>query len=359
MKVYTKEILHSKILPYFSVEETTGDDWDGCFIGGQVPMGLDIVRDEVANRCGVDFICHRDGEILGYNTYYMALFTAIYRAGIYLNDKKVLILGDGHRARAAEALAKDMGAGEVVILSCGENGIWDLNAHHDTQVIFQCEIRGAGAPMPCEELYHFPYLVGVVECDSLPLRSRLLEEAEREDKLTVQGLYIQVAQVAIAASLMKNDNPSPTEIGNVNKDLQEQLANIVLVGMDGCGAEAVAELLSKRLSRPLVRVPNLSEAVSRAGYMTGAVLLVSEGVAAHKEYAYTLASNGRVYFFVRPLPQLEGNPLSGDALDARYRELLPGFRAFADQTHSYFGDPMVPLKEILADFSALPYKKRE
>lgn len=359
MKVYTSENqLNSIIFPYFSLEATEGCDWDGYFVKEQVPVGLDVQSDEIAGKCGVDFVARRDGELLGYNTYYMALFTALYRAGIYLGDKKVLVLGGGNRANAAATLANDMGAGEVLVLPY-EGKAWDLSRHHDAQVIIHTTSRGADAEMPCEELFHFPYLVGVVECEPLPLRSRLLEAAEREDKLTVQGLYIEVARAAIAHSLLKGENASPSEIGKVNKSLQEKLANIVLIGMDGCGAEAVAKLLSAQMERELVRVPNLGESVKRAGFLNGKILLISEGAAAHKEYAYYLSANGRVYFFVRPLGQLEGNSLSGDALDARYRELLPGFRAFADQTHSYYGDPEVPLKEILSDFSALPYKKSE
>ena len=359
MKVYTSENqLNSLIFPCFSLEATSDEGWDGYFVEEQVPKGLEVVPDEIAARCGVDFIARREGKLLGYNTYYMALFTALYRAGIYLGDKKVLVLGDGNPASAAATLAKDMGAGEVLVLPY-EGKMWDLSRHHDAQVIIHAAHRGIDAEMPCEELYHFPYLVGVVECEALPLRSRLLEAAEREDKLTVQGLYIEVARAAIAHSLLLGENPSPSEIGNVNKSLQEKLANIVLVGMDGCGSEAVAKLLSAQMGRELVRVPNLGESVKRAGFLNGKILLVSEGAAAHKEYAYYLSANGRVYFFVRPLGQLEGKSLSGDALDARYREVLPGFRAFADQTHSYYGDPEVPLKEILSDFSALPYKKSE
>ncbi len=344
-----------------TLTDDPGALWDGYVLGNKDPTPHFVTGwDETAQKTGTaDFLVRRGGEVIAYNTGYFALFTAAYRTNIHFGDKKAVVLGEGKMASSALYMAKELGAKEALLLPTPAGEVWDLKDHHDTQIIIRCGTGSPDAPLPLETLEVFPYLEGIMDCNPLPLGTRLLREGEKADKHTIGGLYMEVAKVAIAVGRMRDADPSPSEIGRVTKEWQTALSNVVLTGMTGSGCEEVAALLGEAMHREVIRVPALQEAVVRAGALTGKILLLDEGVAKHKEYRYRLSQNGRIYFFVRPLAQLEGNPLSGEDLDKRYRELLPGFRAFSDQTHTYSGDPRVPKAEILEDFYALPYKKEE
>lgn len=364
MKVYTQNNQYpmDRIRELAGYPAVTSDahGCDACEFDGTLPADFRIdLYDPSASRTGeVDFALLTDGGVRAYDTAYLALFTACYRVGLRMENRKVVILGEGKRANAAACLAKELGAKEVVTVPCGDSRP-DLARHHDLQVLIHTAQNPNPDRSPVETLDVFPYLEGVVEWNPLPLRSRLLEQAEEADKVTVGGLYIAVAQTFIRLGFLRGEPASPSDIGRVHKRLQEEIANIVLVGMEGCGAAEVAEVLAKQTGREVVRVAGIRESILRAGAMTGKILLVSEAVAEDRAWSYSLAQNGRVYFFVRPLELLEGNPLAGEALDNRYRALLPAFRAFADETLSYASDPQVPAGELWRDFLSLPYKKKD
>ncbi len=58
------------------------------------------------------------------------------RAGVFFGGKKVVILGSGGTSLTAQAVAKDAGAREVVVVSrAGENNYENLGAHAGCEVL--------------------------------------------------------------------------------------------------------------------------------------------------------------------------------------------------------------------------------
>ena len=56
-----------------------------------------------------------DGSLYGYNTDYYGFSRMIRSAGIRMDGRKVLILGSGGTSRTATAVAKDLGARQIMV----------------------------------------------------------------------------------------------------------------------------------------------------------------------------------------------------------------------------------------------------
>ena len=65
----------------------------------------------------VNTVVNRKGELWGYNTDFYGLSALILHAGITLKDKKVAILGTGGTAKTAVAVAKALGACQILTVS--------------------------------------------------------------------------------------------------------------------------------------------------------------------------------------------------------------------------------------------------
>ncbi len=344
----------------YQFTDNSASDWDGYVIpDGTFQGNVNISLHETAQKTGVvDFLVKKDGVLTGYDTGYYAIFTAMYRVGMSLKDKKVLVLGEDTLAISGAILAKELGAKEVVKLAPDAKGIFDTQAHHDTQIILRTAPVSDDI-LPVEDFAVFPYLEGIVDCNPLPLGTRLIREGEAWDKITMGGLYVHVAMHLIRLGYLLGESVSPTRIGEVFRKLSYDLSNLVLVGLEGSGHRQVAKVLGEMTGREVVSVSPLRESVMRACELTGKILVLHESVCEEVTYSHLFSRGGRVYFFIRPLETIEENPLHGEALAARYKTLLPGFRAFSEETVTFAKDPVVPAKEILANFTSLPYKKHE
>ena len=78
---------------------------------------LDSISDTAQRIGAVNTIVNKDGKLYGYNTDYYGMKALIKKAGIVLNNKKVLILGTGGTSKTAQILTKDMGASDIFVVS--------------------------------------------------------------------------------------------------------------------------------------------------------------------------------------------------------------------------------------------------
>ena len=88
---------------------------------------------------------------------------------------------------------------------------------------------------------------------------------------------------------------------------------------------------------------------------TGCVISTGGGVILREENMKRLRANGRIYFINRPLRYIlpsDDRPLSSDreALDQRFRERYPIYKATADVIVPVKGTPKVVAEEIRKDF---------
>lgn len=292
----------------------------------------------------------------------LGVFAGLYREGFRLAGKQVRILGAGSFADALAACLKNGGAAGVTV-GDNDDGIVAEGATGETSGNTASEttpggaayyIRLAGAEEPA--LARLTGAEGVCDLTVLPLRSRLLLDAEEADLLTSGGVYPLAAAVGIARGRMLGTTPAPREIEEVVRRYLRGASDIAVTGLRGDGAEAVAEALSRLMRRPLVRVGRGDVAAKFTG-AAGRLFLLEEGIAADADARATVVGNGRCVLVAPPLDTMKEG--TGDpARAARYRGVLGTYTAFCDRTYEHTGDPAGTARRILDDFLRSPYLKR-
>jgi shikimate dehydrogenase len=383
-----------KALPPEALGEfLSGGDFDGMNV--TIPYKSDVIPyldeiDDAARKIGsVNTVIRRDGRLVGHNTDYAGFLSMAERAGISFAGKKVLILGTGGTSLTAQAVVRDAGASEVVVLSRrGESSYATLPRHLDSQIIINSTPVGM-YPQNGEELIElrrFSRVEGVLDVIYNPLRTRLIDTAERLGIPSSGGLWMLVAQAALAAGYFAGERPTESEVEAVYRSILTEKENIVLVGMPGCGKTTVAGLLAERSGREVIDTDRLvteatgmpipeifarygeaefrrleSEAAEAAGKRSGVIIATGGGIVLDPRNRYHLVQNGKVYFLRRETEQLDrsGRPLSGGAdLAEMYRRRLPLYLAISDRAVDNNRTPDMAADEIWEDFHEHPDCKR-
>ena len=212
--------------------------------------------DESAKRCGaVNTIVVRDGKKIGYNTDIFGMDYALRAAKIELEGKNVLILGTGGTSKMAQALCDMRGAGSVTVVSrSGEVDYDNVYQQRDAEVILNCTPVGMypnnGARLL--DVSRFPKLAGVFDAVYNPLKTALVLDAEERGIPACNGLKMLVAQAKRAAELFTGKEYPDETIEKITKRLFHKVANVVLVGMPGCGKTTVGKKIAELTGRDFI-----------------------------------------------------------------------------------------------------------
>ncbi len=396
---FSKEI-HNRLADYpYELVELRPDEVDGfmrkkdfCAINVTIPYKqtvlpyLDFISPQAEKIGAVNTVVNSNGKLYGYNTDFLGMRALIKRAGIEIASKKVLILGSGGTSKTAQAVAADLNAREVLVVSrSGKGGISYEAAyadHADAEIIINTTPCGMyphihAAPI---DLNRFPRVEGVVDAIYNPLRTDLILQAQEKGITAVGGLYMLVAQAAFAVEYFLETQISAETVEAVFQSLYRFKENIVLIGMPGCGKTTVGTVLSKRLGRAFADIDQLlteragktpAEIITadgepafralesrviaeQAAPMTGSVIATGGGAILRDENVRNLKKNGRVIFLDRPLNELAmtaDRPLSGNRtlLEQRYRERYRRYCDIADQIVSPASDLEAVCKEIVEE----------
>ncbi|MBQ7725838.1 MAG: AAA family ATPase, partial [Clostridia bacterium] len=341
--------------------------------------------DEAARAIGaVNTIVNRGGRLIGFNTDFSGLRELLLKNGMDLQGKKVLILGSGGTSKTALAVAKSMGAAEVLRLSRRE-GTADctyeqaLRDHTDAQFLINttpCGMFPKIGEMPVDPLA-FPALCGVADAVYNPLSSALVVRAREGGVPAIGGLYMLVAQAVFAAEKFTGRTFPKSEIDRVYAELLREKQNLVLIGMPGCGKTTIGRSVAEKTGRRFfdtdeeivketgVPIPVLFERYGEPGFRKieqqvirrvaaeqSAVVATGGGAVLQHENMALLKENGKVLFLDRPLDQLavtSDRPLSSnrEALAQRFREREHLYRAEADLVADASHDLQTNLQEVL------------
>lgn len=317
--------------------------------------------DETARRLGsVNTIVRRGEKLFGYNTDYYGFRSLVQRSGIVVENRKVLVLGTGGTSVTAQAVLTDLGAQVVVISRSGENNYQNLDRHSDAQVVVNTTPVGmyphtGVAPL---DLKQFPLLEGVLDVIYNPCRTQLLLDAEALGLPCADGLWMLIAQAKQSSEYFTGQSLPDELIARVHHALHQQMQNLILIGMPGCGKTTLGRLLAAQTGKQFVDsdgvianlagkpVPQIlledgeavfrdweTQALTQLGMQSGLVIATGGGCVTRPENLPLLHQNGTIIWIQRELRQLptDGRPLSqATTPQALYARREPLYRSFAD-----------------------------
>lgn len=366
--------IHSQLAEYSYVlfekepEELAAFLKTGDFTGINVtiPYKKDVIPylDElspVAEKMGaVNTIVRRDGKLIGHNTDYFGFKSMVQVSGLAVSGKKVLVLGSGGASNTAVAVLKELDAQVVTISRSGENNYGNLHLHGDAAVIVNCTPVGMYPNVGTSpiDLARFPVLEGVLDVIYNPARTQLLLDAEAKGLVTMNGLWMLVAQAKESAEWFAGHPISDDRIAPIHSALRQQMENILLVGMPGCGKSTVGRALAKQLGKRFVDaddvivekagmpIPEIfardgepgfraveTAVLAELGKQSGQVLATGGGCVTQTRNYPLLHQNGTIFWLQRDIAKLptDGRPLSqSNKLADMYAVRKPMYESFAD-----------------------------
>lgn len=319
-----------------------------------------------------------DGSLLGHNTDYFGFCSMVKRSGLNPAGKKCLVLGSGGASATAVTALKEMGAQVVVISRSGEDNYTNLHRHADASIICNCTPVGMypNTGISPVELDSFPALEGVLDVVYNPAKTKLLLDAEARGLVTMNGLWMLVAQAKEASEWFTGKRIPDTSIEAVYQKLRLEMENIILIGMPGCGKSTIGKALADRLGkefvdadtelekregRPIARIiPDDGEArfreleteiLAHLGKQSGLVIATGGGCVTRAENWSLLQQNGRIIWLQRELSLLptDGRPLSQvNRLEDMYAKREPLYRQLADYVIDNNGPECQTIDRILS-----------
>ena len=331
-----------------------------------VPYKKDVIPylDELSPRAkrlgAVNTIVRRDGRLIGHNTDYFGFLTMVKTSGLDVSGKEALVLGSGGASNTAAAVLEELGAQVYVISRSGEHNYGNLHLHANAALIVNATPVGmfpnvGKSPV---DLSLFPKLEGVLDVVYNPARTQILLDAEKRGIVAMNGLLMLVAQAKESAEWFAGKPIDDCLIPEIHASLRQQMENIVLIGMPGCGKTTVGIALAEKLGKKFVDadaaleertgrkitdiIPREGEASFRTletetlaelGKQSGLVIATGGGCVTQERNYPLLHQNGTIFWLTRDLDKLptDGRPLSqANKLADMYRIRKPMYEAFSD-----------------------------
>ncbi|MBR6502136.1 MAG: shikimate dehydrogenase [Clostridia bacterium] len=329
---------------------------------------LDFISDIAKQIGAVNTIVNKDGKLYGYNTDFSGMTMLIQKNNIEIADKCVLVLGSGGTSKTAVAVVKAMGAANVIRVSrtAKEDCITyeaAIKDYANAEVIINTTPCGMypniiGEPI---DIDLFAKLEAVVDAIYNPLCSNLVIKAKNKGLKATGGLYMLVAQAAIAAEKFVDQKIEIEKVDFVYREIVKSKQNIVLVGMPSSGKTTIGQKLASKLDMQFIdadkvieevegkTIPQIFEEVGESGFRDiesrviadisskqNAVISTGGGAILREQNVTLLKGNGKIYFIDRPLELLittDDRPLSSnrDDLIKRYNERYDIYCRVADK----------------------------
>lgn len=197
---------------------------------------LDFISDEAKRIGAVNSVVLRDNKLYGYNTDYFGFGATFERDSITFINKVAVILGTGGACKAAFTYILDNGIKELYLVSRNPEDI-DLNIKDDRLKVINYdklkEIKGDiiinstpvgmypnndKCPIDKDIIDNYDIVMDLIYN---PLETELLKYAREKEKVTLDGLYMLVAQAVKAQEIFQEIDIDNEIIDNIYKSLQD------------------------------------------------------------------------------------------------------------------------------------------
>jgi len=319
---------------------------------------------ESAGKIGsVNTLINKNGRLHGDNTDYFGFLYMANKAGISFKGKKVAIFGSGGTSLTARTVVADEGAAVVTVVSrSGKINYKNLEKLSDYEIIINTTPVGMypNNGRRSIDLNRFPKCEGVIDAIYNPLYTEILFQAKEKGILHTNGLSMLVAQAVKSHELFFETKLDEKVIDAVTAEIENDVTNIVLIGMPGSGKTTLAKGASQLTGRKFIdtdrmtelmagmRIPQIfaeqgeaafreleAAVIREAGKGRGAVIATGGGCMKSYENYKALKQNGRIFYLERDIVKLEqcGRPLSKDinALEKLYNERKSLYETYCDE----------------------------
>lgn len=358
---------------------------------------LDFIDENAKNINAVNTIVNDNGKLKGYNTDILGVLDTFSHFGIDVKNKNVLILGTGATSNTVYHAVASASQQTVGASTASPNRIYkayrenskikgdilysDIPKLYDEINITINTTSNGMYPHEDDELLvdlsKFKNLEAVMDVVYNPLRTRLLQEAEKLNIKAVSGLYMLVSQAYFASELFTNNNNinEPDPVGATHcepanrrgehcepayKECLTEKQNIVLTGMPTCGKTTIAKLISEKYGYDYIDTDDLieqkinckivdfikkngeekfrdieTEIIKEIRTKNHVVIATGGGAILRTANITNLKYNGKIFFINRSLENLKptiDRPLTSDieSLTKKYKERLPIYKSTCD-----------------------------
>ncbi len=323
---------------------------------------------ETAKKVGaVNAIVNQNGVLTGYNTDYFGFHYQLAQNHIDVQNKKVLVLGKGGAAKAVLAVLADLGAKEIHTVYYKEAAhtiTYDIcyTHHTDAQIVVNTTPVGMYPHMDETplELTRFSALEAVVDVIYNPLQTKLVLDGIQKGCIAVGGLEMLVAQAKYAVELFTETTIDDSQVVQLVQKMKKDTANLVLIGMSGCGKSTIGKAVAKQMGRTFIDTDDAiikkihmpiaqyfetfgedafraveQEVVTEVSKQHGCVIATGGGVVLDKTNVNFLQQNGVLIWLKRDLEKLQignGRPLAQnfDAVKQLYQQRIPYYQNAAN-----------------------------
>ncbi|MBQ7646163.1 MAG: AAA family ATPase [Clostridia bacterium] len=318
-----------------------------------------------------------DGTLYGDNTDVYGFRELVVHSGIDVNGQKAIVLGSGGGSAAVCEALRSLGAlPEVISRSDKENNYQRLSRHRDAKIAVNATPVGMypETGISVVDVSFFPELRGVYDLIYNPAMTTFMFSAKKRGIPCFNGLYMLVAQAKKSAELFTGSAIDDSIIEEIEKKLEAQMKNVVLVGMPGSGKSTIAELLAKKTGReaidsdkvfsdrygmnPSDYIREHGEEAFRRGEslilndickLSGRVISTGGGAVTKRGNYEIIRQNGTVFWIIRDLDKLsvKGRPLSQkNGVNKLYEARKGMYELFSDFRIDNNGDAADTAKQI-------------
>ncbi|MEG2353943.1 MAG: shikimate dehydrogenase [Clostridium sp.] len=198
---------------------------------------LDEISEEARNIGAVNVISFKDGKAIGYNSDYYGFGMTLDKFKVKVKSEKAVILGTGGASKAVVQYLVDNGIDEVVFATRNIEeakskypgykivNYKELEELDGFSMVINCtpvgmEPKVDNSPITKECIKKFKVAVDIIYN---PLETLFLKYAKEEGLVSVNGLYMLVAQAVKAQEFWNDINIDYKIIDPINKEIEDMI----------------------------------------------------------------------------------------------------------------------------------------